>query len=245
MANLCKQQSRMWKDMTYRSKEIEIMDDLDMSGDLLISTLDRIAQINTWLGGNKLTLQGVDALLRGKDKSKIYTILDLGCGNGDMLRALAEYGKENNYNFTLVGIDANATTIEYAKKLSLDYKEISFRQLDIFSEAFNELNFDIALSTLFLHHFDNEAAQSLVDQWTERSTIGVVINDLHRHPIAYYLFKIIASIIGNHMVKTDGLISILRGFKKTELQKFAKNIHHSSSIQWRWAFRYQWIINKI
>jgi len=46
-------------DTTHRSKEVEIMDDLDMSGELLIDTLDRIAQINRWLGGNKLTLSGL------------------------------------------------------------------------------------------------------------------------------------------------------------------------------------------
>ena len=231
--------------MTYRSKDIEIMDDLDMSGDLLIRTLDKIAQINHWLGGNKLTVQGVASLLKEKDKSKEYSIIDLGCGNGDMLRALAKFGRQNGFIFKLVGIDANATTIAYAEKLSTEFPEITFDKLDIFSSDFDKLEFDIALSTLFLHHFEDEDAQKLVDKWANTSTIGVVVNDLHRHPIAYYLFTIIASIIGNQMVKTDGLISILRGFKKNELLKFAQNIDYTSHIQWKWAFRYQWIINKL
>ena len=67
----------MLVDTTYRSQEVEIMDDLYMSGDLLIETLDKIAQINHWLGGNRLTLEGVKKLLHPLDKSKTYRIVDL------------------------------------------------------------------------------------------------------------------------------------------------------------------------
>ena len=230
--------------MTYRSKEEEIMDDLNMSGDLLIKTLDKIAQINRWLGGNQLTVQGVKELLKQKDKKKVYTIIDLGCGNGDMLRALAVFGKKYGYKLALLGIDANATTIAYAEKLSTSYENISYRQLDIFSEQFDRLDFDIALSTLFLHHFESEKVDDLVEQWSTKANLGVVVNDLHRHPVAYYLFKVIAFLIGNEMVKTDGLISILRGFRKSELEAFANKLIYKSEIRWRWAFRYQWIIQK-
>lgn len=47
---------------TFRSEDIEIMDDLDMSGDLLIDTLDQLAIINKWLGGNKITIDGIKTL---------------------------------------------------------------------------------------------------------------------------------------------------------------------------------------
>lgn len=234
----------MWIDTTYRSKEEEIMDDLDMSGELLIKTLDKIAQINQWLGGNRLTIQGVKDLLDGKDKSIEYTIIDLGCGNGDMLRALSRFGAKHGYTLILIGIDANASTINYAKDLSVSFQNIEYKQLDIFSKEFDNLDYDIALSTLFLHHFESEKVDDLIAKWTARAKVGVVVNDLHRHPLAYYLFKIIAFLIGNEMVKTDGLISILRGFRKSELESFANKLIYKSEIRWRWAFRYQWIIQK-
>jgi len=56
----------MWIDTTHRSKEEEIMDDLDMSGDILIDSLDKIATINQYLGGNKLTVKAVMKLLKGQ-----------------------------------------------------------------------------------------------------------------------------------------------------------------------------------
>ena len=102
----------------YRTDKPEIMDDFSLKGEKLHDALDKIAKINQFLGGNKLTLQGVRNLLVKVDTSKEITIVDLGCGNGDMLRSIAEYGKKNHLKFKLIGIDANTFTIEYAKELS-------------------------------------------------------------------------------------------------------------------------------
>jgi 2-polyprenyl-3-methyl-5-hydroxy-6-metoxy-1,4-benzoquinol methylase len=59
-----------------------------MEGEILRDALDKIASINKLLGGNKVTLDGVRSLLKGVDKTRTISILDVGCGNGDMLRAL-------------------------------------------------------------------------------------------------------------------------------------------------------------
>ena len=234
----------MWVDTTYRSKETEIMDDLDMSGDLLIKTLDQIAKINKWLGGNRVTVNGVRELLKDSDTNKAITIIDLGCGNGDMLRELANFGRQQGYSLKLIGLDANQTTIEYAKKLSVEFSEITYVKQDVLSSDFQIRTFDIALCTLFLHHFEDKVVVDFLKKTRNQSSIGLVINDLHRHPIAYFLFWVVATIIGNPMVKTDGLISILRGFKRNEIEAYAKQLNLKSSLIWRWAFRYEWILRK-
>jgi len=89
----------MFIDTTHRRNDIEIMDDLDMSGELLIGALDKLTIINKWLGGNQLTLNGVRKLIKNLDKSKEITIVDLGCGGGDILRVLADYARHNNTSF--------------------------------------------------------------------------------------------------------------------------------------------------
>ena len=97
----------LFLDTTYRSSETELMDDFSMKGDLLRDTLDKLGNINKWLGGNRITLNGIEQLLKQQPKNKTYTILDLGCGHGDILRLVADYGRKHNYSFNLVGIDAN------------------------------------------------------------------------------------------------------------------------------------------
>jgi len=228
----------------YRTREVELMDDFTMTGKLLANTLDQLANINKWLGGNSITLSGLKKLLKNESKSRPITIIDLGCGNGDMLRKVADYGKKQGYNFKLIGIDANEYTVNYANKLSQDYKEISYLQQDVFSNQFKNLNYDIVLSTLFLHHFSEEEIVTLLSLVLKKSTIGIIVNDLHRHAMAYYLFELLCLTIKNQMIKKDGLISILRGFKRVDLERISKKLNVDIYIKWKWAFRYQWIIRK-
>lgn len=229
-------------DTKERSSQIELMDDFSVEGNLLRESLDSLANINKWLGGNFVTLNGLKKVLKGHEKSKPLTILDMGCGNGDMLRELAKFGKKARYNFTLIGIDANQHTLDYAKELSVNYPEISYLKQDVFSEEFQHLQFDLVLATLFLHHFNEDDIVKLLVPILKKANFGIVVNDLNRNKIAYYLFSFLCLFIKNKMTKEDGLISVLRAFKKADLEKMTEKLNAKSTIQWKWAFRYQWII---
>lgn len=232
-------------DTSQRSHAIEIMDDFDLNGDILLKTLDQIALINKLLGGNSITLNGVKKVLAANAKKTTYHITDLGCGNGDMLRALADYAKRKGLKFNLLGIDANEHTVQYAQKLSKNYSNIEYIQADILSEYYKPISTDISLSTLFLHHFNSKEIKGILKEMLNASQLAVVINDLHRHRLAYYLFKVVSIPFNNPMVTNDGLISILKGFKKKDLESLAMNLKTNSSIKWKWAFRYQWIMTKL
>ena len=237
----------MFLNTKFRADEVEEMDDFSIQGDILRDALDKIANINQLLGGNRLTLCGVQKLICNISKNKIITILDAGCGNGDMLRKLAEYGFKNNLNFQLIGIDANTFTINHAKQMSEKYSNISFLCHDIFEESFRELKYDIVLCTLTLHHFKDNQIINLLNVFYTNSKIGIVINDLHRNAIAYRLFQVICFVLNlSKMSRDDGLISILRGFKKKELINYSDELKLKNyNIHWKWAFRFEWIISKI
>jgi 2-polyprenyl-3-methyl-5-hydroxy-6-metoxy-1,4-benzoquinol methylase len=86
------------------------------------------------LGGNKLTLLGVKELIADNPKTAEITIVDVGCGNGDMLRTLADYGLQHNIKFNLIGVDANNFTVKHAINLSKMYPNISYHCEDIFDK---------------------------------------------------------------------------------------------------------------
>jgi 2-polyprenyl-3-methyl-5-hydroxy-6-metoxy-1,4-benzoquinol methylase len=234
-------------DTTFRSEAPEIMDNFDMKGEILRDALDKIASINKLLGGNKVTIDGVKALLKGVDKTAVIRILDVGCGNGDMLRTLADYGFHSGHKLRLYGIDANAFTIQHASALSTGYSNISYHCEDIFLEQLPAPDFDIILCTLTLHHFKDNEILSLLRFFHAHATLGIVINDLHRSKLAYYLFTALCSVFRlNDMSREDGLVSILRGFKKKDLEHYTKALQFRKvSIRWCWAFRYQWIISSL
>jgi len=230
-------------DTTYRTDEKEIMDDFTLEGNHLRVNLDILAGINKWLGGNQVTLSGIRKLVKDLPKNKEIVIVDLGCGNGDMLRRISKFGKKQGYHFKLLGIDANKDSVTYAKLRSLAYDNIDFLQMNIFSEEFKELKYDIVLSTLFLHHLSEEEIINKLNFLKKKAKVGIVINDLHRSRMAYFLFNIVSFFINNKIIRNDGLVSIRRGFKKIELELFSHQLKLKSEISWKWAFRYQWIIN--
>lgn len=229
----------------YRTEEPEIMDDFSLEGEELRDALDKIASINQLLGGNKLTLNSLKLMLP-QDKKTSITIVDIGCGNGDMLRKIADFGNLNKYNFKLIGIDANAFTVEYAKKLSEQYANISYMCEDVFKLDADQLKSDIILCTLTLHHFKNEEIMQLLSVLYKAVYVGIVINDLQRSVVSYRLFQLLCALFGlNKMSREDGLVSILRGFKRKDLVEFSNKLNFKKyKLHWKWAFRYQWLIQK-
>ena len=225
-----------------RTDKEELMDDFSIGGDLLRDTLDKLENINRWLGGNLMTVRALKKVLKNHPKEQELTIADIGCGHGDILRDVAKFGRKNGYKMKLIGMDANPTAIAYANELSSEFSELSFKTEDIFSEAFKNRKFDVVLATLFLHHFKEAQLTSFLGNTLKQTKIGIVVNDLHRHKLAYYLFMLLSVFIKNNMIIEDGLTSVLRGFKRNELAHISKKLKVKPQISWKWAFRFEWIL---
>lgn len=231
-------------DLKYRTTEEEVMDDFYLKGQELRTTLRDLDKVNKWLGGNQITVNGIRKIL-STDSSEPTRIIDVGCGNGSILREVADFGRKNNLKFDLIGIDANQYAVNIARELSVHYPEVSFRSLNIFSEAFENMEADIILCTLTLHHFKDEDINYLIRLFLRNSRKGVVINDLERSPMAYHLFQLFCAVfIDNEIARKDGLISIRRGFKRKDLESYGRELTAVQEIRWKWAFRFQWILYK-
>ncbi|MBL3654695.1 methyltransferase domain-containing protein [Fulvivirga sediminis] len=228
-----------------RSNEPELMDDLNSSGQVIDQTLKELEVINKWLGGNYVTTNGISKLASNrKQTDSPLIIVDLGCGSGDMLKRIARWGRKTKLKLQLIGIDANPNIIEWAKNNSKDYDEISYKCLNIFSDEFKNIKCDFITATLFTHHFTDKELIQLLKQFRHQAKLGVVINDLHRHWFAFHSIKILTSVFSKSaMVKYDAALSVLRSFRKKDLQKILNESGCTQySLKWLWAFRWQLII---
>lgn len=132
-------------------------------------------------------------------------------------------GKKNKIKLELTGIDANPNIVYYAQNNSREYSEISYEAVNIFSSDFQKQKYDIFLATLFTHHFTNEELIKILSSLKKQASIGIVINDLHRHWFAYHSIKWLTYFFSkSSMVKSDGPTSVLRAFHKPELETILK-----------------------
>ena len=208
--------------------------------------MQELEVINKFLGGHNSTIKGVSILLGLHEKKKPRTdslnICEIGCGGGDNLKAIAYWCSSNNIPVKFTGIDINRECITYAiencKKIQVewitsDYRHVNFKQTP-----------DIIFSSLFCHHFTEKELAEQFAWMKKNSRLGFFINDLHRHPLAYYSISILTKIFSkSRLVKNDAPLSVLRGFKKKELRNI--NLQCSltqARLHWHWAFRWLMVV---
>jgi 2-polyprenyl-3-methyl-5-hydroxy-6-metoxy-1,4-benzoquinol methylase len=232
-------------DFSTRSSAQEIMDDLNCSGDVLHQTLRELDFINRWLGGNGITLEGISKLITSPTrKINNLHLADMGCGSGDLLRLIQQSYQHSIPQLALTGVDANPHITQFASGHLSRFPSITVRTANVFDAAFRKENFDVITATLFLHHFNEVALVDLLRSWKKQARLGIVINDLHRHPLAYYSIALLTRLFSrSSMVQYDAPLSVLRGFTRNEwvsiLQKAGITRY---SLNWKWAFRWQIII---
>ncbi|WP_225986480.1 methyltransferase domain-containing protein [Rufibacter sp. LB8] len=230
-----------------RSTELELMDDLTLTGEALRQNLRELEFINQYLGGHDVVRNGLDKIYKkafsGSKPETALKIADLGSGGGDTLRMVAQWARRRNIPVQLVGYDANAFMVEYGTRHSQHFPEISFRQADVYSAAFAQEEFDIVICSLFLHHFPDQALVTLFNQLHRQATTAVLVNDLHRHPLAYYSIKALTAVFSkSHLVKHDAPLSVKRAFVRQDWRNLLTSAGVATyTLQWRWAFRWQLI----
>ncbi|MFO1431701.1 MAG: methyltransferase domain-containing protein [Candidatus Competibacteraceae bacterium] len=226
-----------------RSCQAELLDDLNYAGDEMAQTLHELDVINRWLGGNAVILNGLGKILRHCHWKAPIRIADLGCGGGDILKAIYRWARRHRFELDLEGVDANAYTVQYAMQNTASLP-LRYRVSDIFSDEFRQRRYDIIITSLFCHHFTDEVLVRLFRQWREQAQLAVLISDLQRHWFAYYGIKYLTALLSRSvLVKHDGPLSVLRAFKRQELERLlAQAGIERYELRWRWAFRYQLII---
>jgi 2-polyprenyl-3-methyl-5-hydroxy-6-metoxy-1,4-benzoquinol methylase len=224
-------------DFSVRADSLELLDQPGISARDIQRNLYELSIINQKLGGHAIT---VDGFYRLAKKEKNLHVCEIGCGGGDNLKAIEKKagGFYNGLSFT--GIDINADCIHVAENIRWE-KPIHFLVNDYKNVHF-ESKPDIIFCSLFCHHFRENDLIDMFRWMAGNARCGFFINDLHRHPVAYHSIRILTSLFSrSYLVKNDAPLSVLRGFKKNELQALLKRSGITNyTIRWRWAFR--WLV---
>ncbi len=230
-------------DFSQRSTDEEMMDDPSISAELLKKCLGEIEFINQTLGGYGPSLRGVRELLPGEQKQ--YSLLDVGTGGADTPRKLCLDAIRHNLDPTITAIDLSAPTIDFAKTRCFGFRAIDLRVQDLY-EIDHRDTFDIVHAALVLHHFPGEEAVRALRKMYALSRYGLVVNDLHRHPVAWASIKYLTRLLPtSQMVRYDAPLSVLRSFVRQDwFDLCAQAGLPEPIVRWRPMFRWQVLIRK-
>jgi len=222
-----------------RSTDKELLDAPDIPRAALYQNLKELHTINTLLGGYDVIYDGFRSLLSSLSKRDIK-ILDIGSGGGDTLRMIdRKYSKK--YQLSLSGVDMKRDCIAYARD-NCSGRDIKFIESDYRNLLGEALDYEIITASLFCHHLPDGEIVELLKWMRQNAKEGIIINDLERHYLAYHSIKWLTRLFSSsYLVKNDAPLSVLRSFKRKELEDLLKLAGiNNYSIKWKWAFR--WLI---
>jgi 2-polyprenyl-3-methyl-5-hydroxy-6-metoxy-1,4-benzoquinol methylase len=225
--------------LLYRSDKKEYIDNPCMDAQLLSQTYQELKIINICTLGYWPTMSAVKYFLGRYGRKREIRILDIGCGDGEILRRIKDYGNKRNFSLDLTGIDLNQDVITVASQRSPS--GIRFIHGDIFADRENK-TYDIIINSLTMHHLTDQEIVKLMRWMTNHARIGWSISDLHRRSFAYYFAMCFVRLAGlNHVICHDAPLSVARGFRRRDwidLLSHAELNINSTQLSWYPNFRY-------
>jgi 2-polyprenyl-3-methyl-5-hydroxy-6-metoxy-1,4-benzoquinol methylase len=212
----------------------ELMDDPDLDAVTYHAVLEDLAKVNRITLAYRPTLE---FLARAVGERGRFSLLDVGFGDGDMLRRIARWARRRGIEADLTGIDLNANSRAAAEARGSPDGAIQYLAGDYAELAGN--GFDFIVSSLVAHHMSDDQLRAFLRFMDREARVGWMVNDLHRHGFAWFGFPMLARIMRWHpIVRSDGTTSIARSYRPPEwLPVLAEAGIEGARIERKFPFR--------
>jgi SAM-dependent methyltransferase len=195
--------------LNVRAEAEELMDADDLDSATYADVVGDLANVNAVTLARRPTLNFLDRAMKGKTRLRV---LDVGFGDGDMLRRIARWAHARGIEADLVGVDLNPRSEQAARARGGDIRYVTGDYADLAGEPW-----DVIISSLVAHHMSHAQLVAFLRFMERHARAGWFVNDLHRHGFAHWGFPILATIARWHpIVRHDGTLSIARSYRPGE-----------------------------
>ena len=225
-------------DLSRRSALTELMDTEPTDAADFARCLRDLATVNVVTLAHRPTLAWLDHAARALPAGSALSVLDVGFGEGDLLRTVHRWGERRGLALRLSGVDLNPLSTAAARAATPAAMAVEYVTSDVFAYRPDPPP-DLVVSSLFTHHLPDPAVVEFL-RWMDRVAVrGWFVNDLHRSAISYHGFRLLARAAGWHrFVQHDGPVSIARSFRRADWERLIAVAGVRAELRWRLPFRY-------
>ncbi|MGM0601614.1 MAG: methyltransferase domain-containing protein, partial [Candidatus Rifleibacteriota bacterium] len=199
-----------------RSTEKEFMDHPDFKGADLTESF-RFIKITNMLGGGRLAvINCIDKALQDIPGQRDISVLDIGCGIGDIAGAIISWGERHGRNISYTGLEKSGHILNEARKLNSN-NNIRFISGDLFARDLPEA--DLVMISMVLHHLDEADVIRAIQNLAAKARIALIISELERSIPPYLICRLLSVAMKNSRASHDALLSIRKGFTASEMSK--------------------------
>lgn len=200
--------------------EPELMDDPACDPRALDTTYRMFGVINPLVASwRAVYVRDLRPVLRAAAaESRPAAVLDVGCGGGDVARAVARWAARDSLDVRVTGIDPDSRAITWARAhdrgTGTTYRAESSADLVAAGERY-----DAVLSNHVLHHLEAADLTGLLEDSALLARGIAVHNDLRRSRLAWLIYwaATLPLARARTFVRFDGLLSIRRSRTPDEL----------------------------
>lgn len=214
-----------------RSEELELIDlgHPYYTQDEYDACLGKLDKVGDYLGGDRASFKTLEKLSFSPS-----SILDVGCGGGGFTQKLGQ----RYPHCSVEGIDISPAAIQYANNHN-QLENVTFKRC--YLQDIPSKSYDLVIATLVCHHLKDHDLVPFLKDCLRVAKRTVIINDLHRHPVAWFLFLISAPVLfRNRLITHDGCLSVKRAFIRDDWMRYFDQLQVKGDLSWHFPFR--WLV---
>ena len=232
-------------DLRHRRDEPEWLDGADLNPAELEAVLRDLATFNQVFLGHYPLLRWLDRAVRAAGRDAPLTVVDIGCGYGDLLRAIRRWSRRRKLDLNLIGVDLNPETIRIARAATDAADLIDYKAVDAFELA-STTPVDLMISSLVTHHLSDHQITEFLRLMEATARRGWAICDLQRNRFLYHFIGLASRLARFHpMITHDGQLSVARSLTRAEWQRrIAEAGVSAADVSIRWFF-FRFLIGRL
>ncbi|MEO5735560.1 MAG: methyltransferase domain-containing protein [Rubrivivax sp.] len=207
------------RSLARRSLEPELMDGEGLRDPALHArVLADLARVNRLTRTHAPVLHFLRQAWADHPPDRDFTVLDVGCGQGDLLREIHGLAQRLRRRVQLVGLDLHPDSIGAAMAATPADLPIRYLQGDALQHVPHAT--DYIVNSQLAHHLDDAQIVALLRWMQAHAQLGWCVADLRRHWLPYLGFRWLARLAGWHrVVRLDGTLSIARSCTPAEWRR--------------------------